>query len=68
VPDIDSKTVATWSATVKKHIGCKLDPDLIRRGGYNSFDDFWGDMQPRLRASCPDALPSAAMVEVGAVQ
>src|SRR5262245_39486744 len=51
VPELDSKTVATWSSVVKDHIGCKLDPNLIRRGGYNSFDDFWDEMAPALRAS-----------------
>jgi hypothetical protein len=56
VPDLDSKTVAKWSATVKNHLGCELDPSLIRRGGYSSFDDFWGEMGKRLRGSCPDAI------------
>ena len=54
VPDLDSKTVARWSSTVRDHIGCKLDPRLIRRGGYSSFEDFWSEMSPRLRASCLD--------------
>lgn len=53
-PDLDSKTVATWSGDVKKHLGAKLDPGLIRKGGYTSFDDFWAEMAPKLRASCPD--------------
>lgn len=54
-PDLDSKTVATWSADVKKHLGAKFDPSLIRKGGYDSFDDFWAEMGPKFRASCPDA-------------
>lgn len=58
VPELDSKTVARWSSTVKKFVGCKLDPSLIRKGGYDSFDDFWAEMRPKLRASCPDALPA----------
>lgn len=54
VPDLDSKTVAKWSSVVKKYLGCHLDPELIRKGGYNSFDDFWYDFSPKLRASCSD--------------
>lgn len=60
VPDLDSKTVAKWSSTVKKYLGCNLDPALIRRGGYKSFEDFWSDCAPRLRASCPDSAALAS--------
>jgi hypothetical protein len=56
VPELDSKTVARWSSVVKDHIGCKLDPRLIRKGGYDSFDDFWHDMASKLRGACPDDL------------
>lgn len=58
VPELDSKTVARWSPTVKKLLGCPLDPGLIRKGGYDSFDDFWNDMAPKLRASCLDPAPA----------
>lgn len=61
-PDLDSKTVATWSGEVKKHLGSKLDPNLIRKGGYDSFDDFWAEMAPKLRASCPDTESTATQV------
>lgn len=53
VPDLDSKTVARWSSTIKSFLGCRLDPELIRKGGYNSFEDFWNDVSPKLRTSCP---------------
>lgn len=56
LPDLDSKTVAKWSATFKKYLGCELDPALIRRGGYHSFDDFWKDIEQKLRGTCPDAI------------
>lgn len=59
LPDLDSKTVAKWSSVVKRLLGCKLDPNLIRKGGYTSFNDFWQDLAPKLRASCPDATPLA---------
>ena len=56
LPDLDSKTVAKWSSTFKKYTGCDLDPALIRRGGYNSFDDLWKDMEVKLRNNCPDSI------------
>jgi len=58
VPDLDSKTVARWSPTVKKHIGAKIDPQLIRKGGYDSFEAFWADVAPKLRAACEEAHTS----------
>ncbi len=66
MPDLDSKTVAKWSSTVKNYIGCKLDPGLIRKGGYDSFDDFWADMQPKLRSSCLEAAVAATTDATGA--
>ncbi len=65
MPELDSKTVAKWSSTVKNHIGCKLDPGFIRKGGYDSFDDFWADMQPKLHSSCPEAVGNEAANEEG---
>lgn len=58
LPELDSKTVARWSPTVKVTLGCPLEPRLIRKGGYDSFDEFWADMAPKLRASCPDPKPT----------
>jgi hypothetical protein len=66
VPELDSKTVARWSSTVKDHLGCKLDPSLICKGGYDSFDDFWNDIAPKLRASCADG-PATTEAGVGAL-
>lgn len=60
VPELDSKTVARWSSTVKDYIGCKLDPKLIRKGGYEGFDDFWNEMADKLRESCPDTPAASA--------
>lgn len=65
VPNLDSKIVAGWSATVKGHIGCKLDPGLIRKGGYESFDDFWTEMSGKIRATCPDAPAASITVSAG---
>ena len=66
MPDLDSKTVARWSSTVKDHIGCKLNPSLIRKGGYDSFDDFWNNISPKLRESCPDGTSTAVTAGPGA--
>lgn len=55
LPDIDSKAVVTTSPIIKKHLGVDLDPKLIRKGGYSSFDNMTGDLLPKLRASCPAA-------------
>jgi hypothetical protein len=64
VPDVDSKAVVTASSVVKKHLGVKLDSKLIRRGGYDSFDDLCDDLLPKLRASCPSTTASFAPVGV----
>ena len=66
MPDLDSKTVARWSSVLKDYIGCRLDPSLIRKGGYASFDDFWTDIQPKLRSTCPESAEVGAAAEVGA--
>ena len=55
IPEIDSKAVVKASPVVRKHIGADLDPSLIRRGGYTSFDDLADDLLQKLRESCPDA-------------
>lgn len=68
VPILDSKTVARWSSLVKDYIGCKLDPSLIRKGGYESFEAFQGDLEPKLRATCPDTLPASPDTLVEAMQ
>lgn len=66
VPDLDSKTVARWSSTIKAFLGCKLDPTLIRKGGYESFDDFWQHMAPQLLAICrDDAAPVSEDLSLG---
>jgi hypothetical protein len=64
VPNLDSKTVASWSPIVKKHIGSRLNPELITKGGYESFDSFWASMAPKLRATCPDSVRDTPEVEI----
>lgn len=52
MPAIDSKAVVKASTIFKKYLGVDLDPKLIRKGGYSSFDDFVDDLLPKLRAAC----------------
>ena len=59
IPDIDSKSVVQISPITKKYLGINLDVKMIRKGGYNSFDDFTKDILPKLREACPIALLTA---------
>lgn len=56
IPDIDSKAVVTASEVIKRFLGVKLDPRLIRKGGYTSFDDLLLDLLPKLRELCPASI------------
>jgi hypothetical protein len=64
VPEIDSKAVVKASPVVRRHTGADLDPKLIRKGGYKSFDDLAGDLLPKLRESCPESHPIDVHVDV----
>jgi hypothetical protein len=52
MPEIDSKAVVKASPVVRQFTGADLDPSLIRKGGYASFDDLAKDLLPKLRAAC----------------
>lgn len=60
MPEIDSKAVVKASPVVKQFTGGDLDPKLIRRGGYASFDDLANDLCAKLRNACssPSRAPS----------
>jgi hypothetical protein len=60
LPDIDSKAVIKASPIIKKYLGVKLDPYLIRKGGYDSFDHLTRDLLPKLRNLCPDSSRASA--------
>jgi hypothetical protein len=49
------------SPVVKQFTGGDLDPKLIRRGGYASFDDLAADLCAKLRDACSSSsrAPSA---------
>jgi hypothetical protein len=66
MPEIDSKSVVKASPIIRQHVGADLDPKLIRKGGYDSFDDLANDLLPRVRATCPDAAPLGSDVEPAA--
>jgi hypothetical protein len=57
MPEIDSKAVVKASPVMRRFIGGDLDPKMIRKGGYASFDDLAADLLPKLRAACPSTLP-----------
>ena len=52
MPEIDSKAVVKASPIICKFTGADLDPKMIRRGGYSSFDDLAMDLLPKLREAC----------------
>lgn len=61
LPEIDSKSVVTASPIIREILGVDLDPKLIRKGGYTSFDDLAGDLLPKLRESCPSNTGEAGV-------
>jgi hypothetical protein len=68
MPEIDSKAVVKASPIIRKFVGGELDPRMIRKGGYSSFDDLVNDLLPKLREACPSALtarhaPTATTME-----
>lgn len=60
MPEIDSKAVVKASPVIRSFVGVDLDPKMIRKGGYASFDDLAGDLLPKLRAACPVTAPASA--------
>jgi hypothetical protein len=57
MPEIDSKAVVKASPIIKQFTGGELDPRMIRRGGYASFDDLANDLLPKLREACSPTSP-----------
>jgi hypothetical protein len=49
IPAVDSLGVVTGLITIEKHVGFKVSPRVIRRGGYNSFDDMITDLMPKIK-------------------
>jgi hypothetical protein len=57
MPEIDSKAVVKASPIIRKFTGADLDPKMIKKGGYASFDDLVNDLFPKLREACPSTSP-----------
>ncbi len=60
-PELDSKAVQNASPIVEELLGFKLTEKFLKRGGYDSVDDFLADIVPKLRAECEQtpAAPTA---------
>ena len=50
IPEIDSLGAVTGLITIEKHVGFEVPPRVIRRGGYNDFNDMVNDLLPKVRA------------------
>lgn len=48
-PAIDSKRVVDATVITKKVLGIDLPPEIIKAGGYDSFDEMVGDLVPKLQ-------------------
>jgi acyl carrier protein len=49
IPEIDSLGAVTGLITIEKHTGFEVPPRVIRRGGYQDFDDMVSDLLPKVR-------------------
>lgn len=59
VPVIDSKIAITVSTVLEDILGHDIPPSLIKKGGYNSIDEFITDIMAKLRLCC-SSLKKAA--------
>jgi len=48
MPVVDSKVIARASPIFRRHLGISLDPTLIKKGGYRSFNEMIGDLVPKM--------------------
>lgn len=48
-PAVDSLGVVRRLALIDKHVGFRIPPDVVRRGGYQSFEDMITDLVPKIR-------------------
>lgn len=49
-PAVDSLGVVNQLVIIDKHVGFEVPPTVVRRGGYNSFEDMVVDLLPKVRA------------------
>lgn len=50
LPAIDSLGVITGLVTIEGHVGFEVPARIIRRGGYDSFQDMVADLLPKVQA------------------
>lgn len=60
MPEIDSKAAVKASPIIRQFTGGDMDPRMIRKGGYASFDDLANDLLPKLRDACSPATPTGS--------
>jgi hypothetical protein len=48
-PAVDSLGVVRRLALIDKQVGFRVPSDIVRRGGYHSFDDMIADLIPKVR-------------------
>lgn len=68
MPEIDSKAVVKASPIIRKFTGSDLDPKMIRKGGYSSFNDLVSDLLPKLREACPSTVPARPAPVAGTME
>jgi hypothetical protein len=49
IPTVDSLGVVTGLITIEKHVGFKVPARVIRRGGYNNFEEMVADLMPKVK-------------------
>ena len=52
VPELDSKAVQRASRIIERHLGFKLTAKFLKRGGFDTCDEFLDDLLPKLRDAC----------------
>ena len=49
---IDSQTVLKASTAVSVITGADIHPDDIKDGGWNTFEELWDELRPKMRDRC----------------
>ena len=49
IPAIDSLAMVSGLLTIEKDVGFEVSPSIIRRGGYQNFEDMVTDLLPKIR-------------------
>ena len=49
IPAIDSLAMVAGLLTIEIYVGFEISPSIIRRGGYQNFEDMVTDLLPKVR-------------------